>query len=311
MRAEFRDGREFRVLPDGRTLAGVAMRYGDTADLGAFRERFMPGAFAPIGEVSLNLQHDSSRVLARTGGNGLVVSDGPRSLELRAELTGSAELELVRRGGLSGFSIEFYPLDQRIEGDVRILSKARLEAIALVDRGAYSQSKAEVRAKLGQTMRASIPSGRKLDCDCVGQGCQVEFEEDSLVLAGGDVIAAYSNYQSPLASTARGTLRTTPRAGGMVIEIDLPDDDAGRAVLAASSSAGVVARPFVDQRTAVHTTGGDGTRTYSHAPVRAIIVSATDKREGWPIPALIATPALNDEPEVRRAAPGKRRRLWL
>ena len=312
--AEFRDGLEFRDCLEfrvaGRVLTGTAMRYGDVANLGEFRERFVSGAFAPIGEVALKLQHDPARELARTG-NGLVVADGPRTLELRAELTGSAELELVRRGALNGFSVEFHALDQHVEGDVRVIKRAQLTGIALVDRGAYSQSKAEVRAKLGQTMRASIPSGRKLDCDCVGAGCQVEFEDDALDVTG-DVIAAFGNYQLPLALTARGTLRTAPRDGGLVVEIDLPDDDAGRAVLAAQNSTGVVARPFVDQRTAVHTTDDDGTRTYTHAPIRAIIVSATDKREGWPIPALVATPEIDDpDAEARRDAPRRRRRLWL
>ena len=305
MSAEFRDGPELRI--QGRTLVVVALKYGDVANLGGgVRERFEAGAFQPLGDVSLNLQHDGGHVLARSG-NGLTVIDGPRSLELRAELTGTAELDLVRRGALNSFSIEFHAVAQRTEGDVRVIERARLSAIALVDRGAYPASKAEIRARLGQTMRATIPTGSKLDCDCVDAGCQVEFEDDSLEFSG-ELIAAYGNFQSPLASTRRGTLRIRQRDGGAEIEVDLPDSDAGRAVLAASSAAGVVIRPYVDKRSAEYETTAEGTRVYQHAPVRAVIVSATDKRRGWPDPELVATPNL--DVEARRAAPG-RRRLWL
>ena len=44
----------------GRTLSGVVLRYGERSVDRA--ELFEAGAFAPIGEVSLNLQHDRSRV---------------------------------------------------------------------------------------------------------------------------------------------------------------------------------------------------------------------------------------------------------
>ena len=302
---EFRDGLEFRAV--GRVLSGVAMRYGDVADLAmGVRERFEVAAFQPLGDVSLNLQHDSQRELARTG-NGLTVIDGPRSLELRAVLTGSAELELVKRGALNGFSIEFHALSQRTEGDVRVVQKAKLSAIALVDRAAYPASKVEVRARLGQTMRASIPTGRRLDCDCVDAGCQVEFEDGALEFSG-ELVAAFGNYQSPLVSAQRGTLQVQQRDGGPAVEIDLPDSDVGRAVLAASSAAGLVVRPYVDRRTAEYETTAEGVRVYSVAPVRAVIVSATDARRGWPDPELVPTPDLGDE--GRRAAPG-RRRLWL
>ena len=301
---EFRDGPECRV--SGRVLSGTALAYGDVANLGGFSERFEAGAFQPIGDISLNLQHDPSRELARTG-DRLVVVDGPDQLELRAELTGTAEIELVKRGALNGFSIEFHAVAQRVEGAVRVVERARLSAIALVDRAAYPASKAEVRARMGQTMRASIPTGRRLDCDCVAQGCQVEFEDDSLEFSG-ELIAAFGRFENPLGSTQRGSVRIRQRDSGPEVEIDLPDSDAGRAVLAASSAAGLVIRPYIDRRTAEYQTSDDGVRTYQHAPVRALIVSATDKREGWPDPELVATPNL--DVEARRAAPG-RRRLWL
>ena len=54
--------------------------------------------------------------------------------------------------------------------------------------------------------------------------------------------------------------------GGAEVEIDLPDSDAGRDVLAAASSSGVVIRPYLDQRSAEYQTSAEGTRVY-HNPV--------------------------------------------
>ena len=44
---------------EGRTLHGVALRYGEQAR--DRPERFEAGAFAPLGVVTLNLQHDRFR----------------------------------------------------------------------------------------------------------------------------------------------------------------------------------------------------------------------------------------------------------
>ena len=309
---ERRAGLEFRVA--GRTLSGTAMRYGEVSP--SFRERFMPGAFAPIGNVALNLQHDPGRELARTG-RGLILADGPRALELRAELSGTAELELVRRGALNGFSVEFHALRERREAGVRVVERAALTGIALVDAGAYPGATAEVRALAGRTMRARIPSGAALDCECVGAGCKVRFLQEALAEAIREgiedatrtIIAVHGDYKAPLASTARGTLRARMVGEDAEVEIDLPDSDAGREVLAAAADAGVVVRPYIDRSAAEATTDAAGVTTYSRAPIRAFVVSATDKREGWPDPALVPTPGL--DPEGRRAAPERRRRIWL
>ena len=150
---ERRSGLNFRV--QGRTVSGTALRYGDVADLGSFREMFVAGAFSPIGSVALNLQHDPARVLAKTG-NGLVLADGPRSLEVRAELTGRAEHDLVRRGVLRGFSIEFRAKNQRYEGGTRIIETADLTGIALCDEPAYPESVAEARRARGTGKTARL-----------------------------------------------------------------------------------------------------------------------------------------------------------
>ena len=56
---------ELRQGP-GRTVGGVAVRYGDLAQLPWGEERIEAGAFAPIDDVILNAHHDRATPLART-----------------------------------------------------------------------------------------------------------------------------------------------------------------------------------------------------------------------------------------------------
>ena len=73
---------EFRV--SGRTLVGEAIRYNQQARDRA--ELFESGAFQPIGDVTLNLQHDPERVIADTRAGTLRIDDSPDALRLEADL---------------------------------------------------------------------------------------------------------------------------------------------------------------------------------------------------------------------------------
>ena len=90
--------------------------------------------------------------------------------------------------------------------------------------------------------------------------------------------------------------------GNLEVEIDLPDSPAGAAVIAANEDAGVVVRPFLD---AAQSMGAavDEIMVYESASIRALIVSATDKRANWPPPTITDNRAALVIP--------KRRRLWL
>ena len=166
-------------------------------------------------------------------------------------------------------------------------------------------------------MKATIPADTELACECVGAGCKVKFLMDALGEAIQEgieegkrtVIATYGDYKTPLASTARGTLRASMGADGAIVEIDLPDSEAGRAVLAASDDAGVVVRPFGDRTAAEFTTDAAGVTTYTKSPIRGFIVSSTDAREGWPDPKIEPTPARIMAEKLSKLS--RRRRLWL
>ena len=152
MTSEFRYS-EIRAA--GRVLEGVAVSYSDVARIGSRSERFLPGAFgADVGgaDVLLTVQHDRGRALARSGGGGLVLTDSATALEVRAELPETREssdtLALVEAGVLRGLSLEFQPLAERMEGGVRVLVRARLVGVSVVDRPAYKASTVAARAEV-------------------------------------------------------------------------------------------------------------------------------------------------------------------
>ena len=144
----------------------------------------------------------------------------------------------------------------------------------------------------------------------------MNFTEEALadaIAEGEDTertwIAAFNDFGKPVASARRGTVRARMVGNDVEVEIDIPDSEAGRAVLAAQDDAGVVVRPFVDRDAAETLTDTDGTTVYTKAPIRAFIISSTDARSGWPDPVLVPTPGMET---VRAApAPSRRRRAWL
>ena len=330
MKPERRYAGEVRV--DGRTLLGVALAYGDVSP--GHGERFLPGAFGPnvsIAPVALNLQHDPDREIVRNGA-GLTLTDSPTALQIRAtSREGSAELALVRRRALRGLSIEFKADRESRDNGIRIVESASLLGIGLVDAGSYPGSTIELRARSGRTIEAEIPPDTDLACECSGAGCTfANFAQAALTAmlteafeeaGAGHLVAAFNNYANPVASATRGTVRRTSEFG---VQIDIPDSEAGRRVLAAHEDAGVVVRPFIapgtegeirprttaDRIKALSAIGRrasvENVRVYTTAPeLRGLIISATDRREGWPEPRIIPTPGFDPEPRARRI------RRWL
>ena len=144
-------GVEWRASATGPgRVDGIAVRYADEAQLPGFRERFQAGAFGDVAalDVLANVQHDRGRPLARTGGGGLTFADGPDALRATLDLPdtrdGHDTAALLRRGVLRGFSLEFRVEGERFDGGVRIVERAALRGLALVDRPAYGESLAAI-----------------------------------------------------------------------------------------------------------------------------------------------------------------------
>ena len=308
---------EFRI--EGRRLSGTVMKYGAISP--SHRERFEPGSLRMAEAVHLDLDHDPERAVAWHPGGGLAIENGRDSMTMRAELppipAADRALADIRDGKVTGLSVEFRAVRERRDGDLRVIEEAVLSGIAIVRSPSYSNARVEGRRRSGRTMRARIPVGRKLECRCAGAACKFarvtgDALRDEFELAFGqarkEIIAGFNSYDMPIASRSTGTLRGRVLANGDgEVEIDLPDDAMGAAVLAAHSSAGVIVRPHIDARAAESVLEGD-TIVYRKAPIRAFLVSATDAREGWPNPELVSTPD-----ELAHASAPRARRVprWL
>ena len=290
---EVRAGLEFRVA--GRTLSGRVMTFGDVSP--EHRERFLPGAFGPAPSAPLNIQHDRSMVVLEAGRYAL--NDTGRTLEIRAELpAGSAALSLVRRGALNGYSVEFHSRSERRASGVRVIERAALVGIGLVDQPSYPDSLAEVRRHGGRgrgsrggrlgTFRGRIRSGKKLDCRCSPGNCtKAIFKRgsfDNLIDdedARRDVLAVVGDYQSAIGSRQRGNVRFwAGKDGDLEFAIDVPSTDRGRALMDTFDSVPVLARPVLDvDASDVKITGT--LAEYSDARVRALTLGPSDASAGW------------------------------
>ena len=297
---------------DGRRLSGVAVRYGDTATLPWGEERIEAGAFAPLGDVILNASHDRTTPLARTGGGGLELEDTAEALTVRADLpaTQAADdvLALVRAGVLRGLSIEFRAVAERIEAGVRVIERARLSGVGVVDTPAYPQSEVEARRRREprRWVRGGILYGVESHCECLTGDCnRVLFRPKALGPAdGGDVLAITGRASEAVASLRGGTLRLRNTDDALEWELDRAGRDtaAGQTLrdLAASRVA-VYGRPLIDDDASTFTEAG-AVRTYRKAIVRALLLKPiagdASLRDGW-------------RPITIDGETGKRRRYWL
>lgn len=225
---EHRAGVEFRI--SGRTLSGTVLRYGDLSP--SFGERFLPGSFGPtIPAVPLNLQHDAKMQILAAG--DFILSDSPRSLEIRAELhEGSAALRLVKAGALNGYSIEFHAKEEHREAGVRVIERAELVGIGLVDSPAYPASTAEVRRRRrsGGTWKQSAiqAEGSPKNCKCIGDKSKcrkVVFTRDAFEKAIRDAEAGKHNIIATTKDFSPENILGDTRSGALrlsLVERDIP-----------------------------------------------------------------------------------------
>jgi HK97 family phage major capsid protein len=142
----------------GRTVHGFAAVYGAlSADLGGFRERIAPGAFASAlegADVRCLLNHDPSQVLGRTRSGTLRLHDEQRGLRFECDLPDSPlgvnVREAVRRGDVDGASFRFVCGEESWEGDTRTVESIReLRDVTVATYAAYPEASVELRTRPG------------------------------------------------------------------------------------------------------------------------------------------------------------------
>ncbi|MDE0520923.1 MAG: HK97 family phage prohead protease [Boseongicola sp.] len=318
---ERRNSGEVRLA--GRTLTGVVMAYGDVSP--EHSERFLPGAFGPEPRAALDVQHDPSLIVLPA--ERVALTDGPESLILRADLPPrSGAHSLVQRGALNGLSVEFVSqAEHRDASGVRVIERANLIGIGLVDSPSYPGSTVEARRGLGRlfSMRGAIPTGKRVACRCGPGDCvsalfkQGSFrsltaaaiaDDDDLV---DEVLAVVGDYSAPVASRKRKSVRFwNDGDGNLQWAVDVPDTARGRALKETIESVDVLARPVMDMQRSKWVREGT-TAIYADAQIRALTIGATDAAEGW-TPAYVRKAASDDMPERSTARPVATRRaaLW-
>ncbi len=139
----------------GRTLHGYAAVYGaESGDLGGFRERIAPGAFAGVlgadADVRCLLNHDPNVVLGRTASGTLRLFDEQRGLRFEVDLPESRQdiREAVSRGDIDGASFRFKVGEESWDGEMRTVKTiAELHDVTVATYGAYPEASVELRTR--------------------------------------------------------------------------------------------------------------------------------------------------------------------
>ena len=176
---------EFRT--EGRRLSGQVLSYGDVSP--THRERFLPGAFS-FDSVPLNYRHNQLCAIGWHPGGGVEIRDTEAALTMAAELpplpAADRALAEVRAGKLSGLSVEFIAEMEKRENGIRIIERARLVGVGLVDAPSYPGSVVEARRELRgpdldaerqfyhnqrRAVQGKMPLDVTADCRCMGKDC--------------------------------------------------------------------------------------------------------------------------------------------
>ena len=318
---------------DGRTLTGAALNYGDVARLPFGREVFDSQPFGDVSalDVIANVQHDRRRPIARTGGGGLLLTDSPERLIVRADLPNTRDaddaLELVKTGVLRGWSIEFNPERESQDGDLRRIHRAGLSGLGLVDRPAYRQSVPMVRQD-GEGLTGAFPYNR--DSVIADSGRR----RKQRVMAGAfdfairqpdrEINLLLGSPERPLASKQAGTLQLQDTPDALTFRVNrLPRTSYAQDFLALLTAGAIVPGivPFFtipppdvvpDAEAEEEEEGNPG--VFRHVIFAAVLTAlAIMFRAPRGNPGEVNTRAddVQDLPAMPRGGAKRRRRLWL
>lgn len=300
------------ALDDSGAVSGVAVQYGRRSNPrrganGVYYDLFLRGCFGPVSQldVVLNRGHDPSATFARTDGGGLELIDTDEALTVRAKPADTAlwrdTRKLIQNGTLRNFSIEVSIPGNSTRYDygtrTRSISKCNLTGIGIVERGGNKGTDAvlhrfnnppsltvsdEQYVDIAGVASGIIPYGATLQCECLKSlGCRsIRFNTGALDDIGDSVLAVGGSYDSPVAAVSQGGLRFKHTDDGLEWEVDIPDDENGRKILAAAEVSPIIGRPFIDVEASDTVKDGD-LLTYNKAVVRSLILRSTDAIEGW------------------------------
>lgn len=175
-----RRGLLMEVRAAGRRLKGYAATFGTEARIADFTEVILPGAFRgslmPSRDVLALVDHDPSKVLARTRSGSLRLAEDPRGLSFSLDVpdtqAGRDVLALAERGDLGGMSFGF-----TVAKDV--LSR---EALSLArECGDWSDRESEQRFQAIFKRSMDAAKGKVVDWDGKKIDPRYRFKSDTIV----------------------------------------------------------------------------------------------------------------------------------
>lgn len=138
-----------------RKIVGHAAVFDQEADLGWFREKVAPGAFADSiakDDIRALWNHNSDIVLGRNRAGTLVLREDETGLltEIEPPSWAESQLETIERGDVSQMSFAFQVLAENFEKqegqkDLRIVTRAKLFDVSPVTYPAYATTDVSVR----------------------------------------------------------------------------------------------------------------------------------------------------------------------
>lgn len=144
---------------DSIAMTGYAAKFNSiSADLGYFREKIAPGAFATTivdDDIILNINHDNNLVLARSKNGTLRLSEDTIGLLTEADMAATSYANdlavLMRRGDINKMSFAFGTIEdfweETADGTLlRTVLKAKLYDVAVVTVPAYESTEAGLRS---------------------------------------------------------------------------------------------------------------------------------------------------------------------
>ena len=221
---------ELRADSQGMKVVGPVVRYDDKYVIGDFTERIERGAFQ-WNDVFATIQHDRRRLIGRTGSN-LQLRDEPEGLyaELRMLDTRDAldAKAMLQAGLLKGWSAEFDISDDRFDGFDRVVTRADLKGVSLVDVPAYSQSLAEIQTrweKRAQGIRAKYQYGQTETIADTGRNRKRRIRPNAFKTSLDDpeqeiTLSVSRNPNDSVASKLDGTLTLRDTESGLEIYVD-------------------------------------------------------------------------------------------
>ena len=142
------------VEAEGRTIAGRLVKYNEVIELrNRGREKYAVQCFDPIPRaVFVNKQHVRSDVLAKAN---IIDSSEELRMEAKLPITNICDdvLTMIKEEVLNGLSIEFRAVKLLWDGRCRIVEKAVLCGIGIVDIPAIQGTEISTRSAKPQSLR--------------------------------------------------------------------------------------------------------------------------------------------------------------